>query len=69
MPNAGFTSIREPGGFGIRLARVVGEGFAAGPDDLQRRGDPQPDRRPRSVHEIRLRILADAVAHGLPLGL
>jgi imidazolonepropionase-like amidohydrolase len=31
MPNAGFTSIREPGGFGIRLARVVGEGLLPGP--------------------------------------
>lgn len=28
---AGFTSIREPGGFGVYLARVIDEGLAVGP--------------------------------------
>src|SRR5699024_11620142 len=29
--NAGFTSIREAGGFGVHLARVINEGNAIGP--------------------------------------
>jgi imidazolonepropionase-like amidohydrolase len=44
---AGVTSVREVGGLGVYLARVVDEGAARRSRDLRRRGGPDHDRRPR----------------------
>ena len=70
----GITSVREVGGLGIYIDRVVSEGTAARPEDLRRRvdlvDDRWPRRRPRSPPRLGAtasarrrasRVLADGV--------
>ena len=66
---AGFTSVRELGGWGHQIAEVVSEGSIAGPKIYSAVSPISMTAGHGDAHGIPLPALQDAIDHGLPLHL
>ncbi|KAB8079733.1 hypothetical protein BDV29DRAFT_164249 [Aspergillus leporis] len=64
---AGFTSVREVGGYGCELAKVVAEGRILGPTIYSSHSAISMTAGHGDVHGVHLDSLHDLCAHGLPL--
>ncbi|CAD6583675.1 MAG: hypothetical protein ASARMPRED_001470 [Alectoria sarmentosa] len=67
--NAGFTSVRELGGWGHQIAEAVTEGSIVGPRIYSAVSPISMTARHGDAHGIPLPALRDAIEHGLPLHL
>ena len=66
---AGFTSVRELGGYGAELSRIVDEGTLVGPHIYSSVSPISMTAGHGDAHNTRLDPLTDAIHHGLPLHL
>lgn len=64
--NAGFTSVREMGGYGIQLATAIEEGSLVGPQIYSANCIISTTGGHADSHDMPLDWFHDAVAHGLP---
>ncbi|KAF7590883.1 hypothetical protein BBP40_002297 [Aspergillus hancockii] len=64
---AGFTSVREVGGYGCELAKVVAEGRILGPTIYSSHSAISMTAGHGDVHGVHQDSLRDLCAHGLPL--
>ena len=64
---AGFTSVREVGGYGCDLAKAVGEGRIPGPNIYSSHSAISMTAGHGDVHGVHRDSLLDLCAHGLPL--
>ena len=64
--NAGFTSVREMGGYGLQLARAVEEGTLPGPKIYSANSIISPTGGHADMHTLHKPWYDDACAHGLP---
>ena len=67
--NAGFTSVRELGGWGHQIAEAVTEGSIVGPRIYSAVSPISMTAGHGDAHGIPLPALRDAIEHGLPLHL
>lgn len=67
--NAGFTSVRELGGWGHQIAEAVSEGSIIGPKIYSAVSPISMTAGHGDAHGIPLPALQDAIEHGLPLHL
>ena len=65
--NAGFTSVRELGGWGHQIAEAVSEGSVTGPSIYSAVSPISMTAGHGDAHGIPLPALQDAIDHGLPL--
>ncbi|MCJ1451361.1 hypothetical protein MMC28_001697 [Mycoblastus sanguinarius] len=67
--NAGFTSVRELGGYGFQVAQAIDEGTLVGPKIYSAICPISMTAGHGDAHGIPLPALEDAISHGLPLHL
>ena len=67
--NAGFTSVRELGGYGVELSQAVEEGTLIGPHIYSAVSPISMTGGHGDAHNTPLDALNDAIRHGLPLHL
>ena len=67
--NAGFTSVRELGGYGVELSQAIEEGTLVGPHIYSAVSPISITGGHGDAHNTPLDALDDAIRHGLPLHL
>ncbi|KAI9813044.1 MAG: hypothetical protein M1827_004264 [Pycnora praestabilis] len=65
--NAGYTSVRELGGYGVQLAQAIEEGGLVGPNIYSAVSPISQTAGHGDAHGTRIEEVQDAIAHGLPL--
>ncbi|KAF7186126.1 hypothetical protein HII31_12541 [Pseudocercospora fuligena] len=67
--DAGFTSVREVGGYGIDFAKGIDDGWMPGPKIYSAGAPLSQTAGHGDLHTVPLNHLHDCISHGLPLGL
>lgn len=65
--NAGYTSVREVGGYGIDCSKAINEGWMPGPNIYSAGAPISQTAGHGDLHTMPLEMLHDKINHGLPL--
>ena len=65
--NAGYTSVREVGGYGVELSKAINEGWLPGPNIYSAVSPISQTAGHGDLHTMPLELLHDRINHGLPL--